>query len=129
MPIYDYECPSCGLIEDQIAKTDEQVIVCECGKEARRIITLSGVHCANDDSAWVRSAAEAFSAEDPNHAVRDFVARPTRRRLRAAMKVKGLRHLEPGEKPTKRENQVDSPAFTEALAKSFYRKHRTIEVR
>jgi putative FmdB family regulatory protein len=40
MPIYDYECRNCGIIENIWAKMDEEIIPCKhCGEPAWRIIS------------------------------------------------------------------------------------------
>ena len=41
MPMYDYECPDCGVIERQFSMDDVQKSVkCECGKKATRVFTV-----------------------------------------------------------------------------------------
>jgi putative FmdB family regulatory protein len=46
MPLYDYECPECGLKEDIWAKISENFIECpSCGKGMKRLISAPGVIC------------------------------------------------------------------------------------
>jgi putative FmdB family regulatory protein len=40
MPIYDYECPTCGIALDVWAKVEEISLSCACGGLMERIITI-----------------------------------------------------------------------------------------
>ena len=44
MPLYDYEC-ECGKITERFGKINETNILCECGKQANRIISRPSVIC------------------------------------------------------------------------------------
>ena len=98
MPIYDYECPKCGVFES-IEPLNKPLLWCPNGCEliAKRIISVSGVHTANDDAAWVRSCLEVVDKESQAPHVAEFRKNPTRTNLRRYMSGEGLRHLEPGE--------------------------------
>lgn len=102
MPIFDYECCMCGNVQEVITRHDDiddrRCPACEIGM-ARRIISASGHHCANEDAAWIKSAAEVAGTETLEG--REFRRNPTRANMRAWMKVKGLRHMDPGERPQK----------------------------
>lgn len=41
MPIYDYKCSDCGLIENVWAKIDEQELPCKCGLTMTRVISAT----------------------------------------------------------------------------------------
>jgi putative FmdB family regulatory protein len=45
MPIYDYECPKCGPKTDVWAKIDEQLILCDCGAMASRVLSATRGNC------------------------------------------------------------------------------------
>ena len=102
MPLYDHQCADCGHIFESLAKMDDTgPLECpECGGKARRIISVSGTNCANEDAEWIRSVTEVVpKGEDATPIDREFVRNPTRTNYRRWMKARGLRHLEPGEKP------------------------------
>jgi putative FmdB family regulatory protein len=45
MPIYDFECPKCDLIEDVWAKIDETAMKCpRCGRNMSRLISPCAIH-------------------------------------------------------------------------------------
>lgn len=103
MPLYDYECQSCGHIRESIQPVAVGVIACEkCGCHANRIISCSGVNCANEDAGWIRSVTDILpKGEDATAADRRFAANPTRSNYKAWMESRGLRPLEPGERTIK----------------------------
>lgn len=42
MPIYEYECPNCNMIFDQISKIGEDTAICiNCNKPAKKIMSSS----------------------------------------------------------------------------------------
>ena len=97
MPIYDYECASCGHFDrDVLARMEEQFLKCsKCQGVTERIISLSGVHCANEDADWIRSVTEVVDKEDKScRASQEFLKSPTRTNYKRWMDAKGLRHLE-----------------------------------
>lgn len=127
MPLYDYECPACGNITERIAATDDECLPCpECGNIARRIITMSGVHCANEDAAWIRSAAEMADPHGGPHC-RELIKNPTRANLKKWMRKEGLRHKEPGERPTTRPPQAEPPSVDKLMG--ALQESRRLEVR
>lgn len=106
MPIHDYECQSCGKITEAIRHWRVEEIVCECGGVAKKIISCSGVNCANDDAAWIRSVTDVVpKGEDATSMDREFVKNPTRKNYKRWMESRNLRHLEPGERPVKQDNR------------------------
>lgn len=51
MPIYEYECPSCGKFEAMQKITADPLTVCEtCGKPVRKLMSLSSF--ALKGSGW-----------------------------------------------------------------------------
>lgn len=96
MPIYDYECKECGhLAVDVIAGIDDQLLDCpECTRKMERIISMSGVHTANEDAEWIRSVTEIVEKEPHCVASQEFLRSPTRTNLKRWMDAKGLRHIE-----------------------------------
>jgi putative FmdB family regulatory protein len=120
MPIYDYECCMCGNIKEVITSPDDiddrRCPSCEIGM-ARRIISASGRNCANQDAGWIRSAAEVAGTETVEG--KEFKRNPTRDNMHAWMKAKGLRHMDPGEKPRKPE-----PVNEQRMAEALFERHR-----
>jgi len=46
MPIYDFECPNCGICPDIWAKIAEVELKCpKCGKIMKRLISPSNIQC------------------------------------------------------------------------------------
>ena len=39
MPLYDYECTKCGLIEEFFASVDRRFKTCECGAMMKRVLS------------------------------------------------------------------------------------------
>lgn len=126
MPIYDYECQSCGHIAEQIRPADdEQLLECpNCWQTAaRRIISCgNSAYLGNQDAPWLKTVTDVVGAETAEG--RAFIANPTRDNLRAWMQAKGTRHLEPGEKGGKSSRQRDEGRITRELFKRHRRRHR-----
>ena len=62
MPIYDYECKNCGIIENIWAKISEEIVPCpHCGEPAWRIISASNIQC-DIEPRWEENIAH------PKHA-------------------------------------------------------------
>lgn len=114
MPLYDFECPNCGRVVEMIVpmdSCDDEFPCPTCLNVLKKIITLSGVHCANEDGDWIRSVTEVVDKEDKRPAHQDFLRSPTRTNYKRWMKEAGIRPMEPGEKPTRKE--VDLNRLTE----------------
>ena len=107
MPLYDYQCVECSNRFEVIEPWDwDMPRVClKCGEVSQRIISSSGCFTGNNDAAWVRSVTDvvAKGADADAHDRRFLKSGKTKADLKAWMKAKGLRHLEPGEshKPSK----------------------------
>jgi putative FmdB family regulatory protein len=97
MPLYDYECPRCGKIEEHYALPDEKEMACSCGVMARRIFSPGNKH-PNEDAGWIASVLEVVDKEGGPHC-QAFLKDPTRTNYRNWMKAEGLRPFEDGEKP------------------------------
>jgi putative FmdB family regulatory protein len=128
MPLYDFECQECGSIHEAIEPMDVKHRPCpvpDCRGRAKKIISASGVFCANDDAAWIRSVREVVNKDGGAHC-QAFLKDPTRANWKAWMKGEGLRPFEPGER------QRPEPIDEGLLAKKVLERHRkrcTIEVR
>lgn len=100
MICYDYECQQCGYIWESMAAVDEEVIPCvnpRCGGTAKRLIGVSCVHTANQDSAWIRSVREVVEKDSGKRHCEEFLKNPTRKNYQTWMKKENLRHRELGE--------------------------------
>lgn len=139
MPIYDYECQNCDYLElDVFAKIDEQELICpQCQGPSSRIISLSGVHTANEDAAWIRTVREVVEKDGSCRVSNEFLKRPTRSNLKAWMKEKGLRHTEnhhggPPMAIDRRSLEAEQRASEKQVHKAVWDKHRernTLNVR
>ena len=51
MPIYEYECPQCGVFEVtlRMCQANDQQVCPECGNEAKKIISASGFVLKGDN--------------------------------------------------------------------------------
>ena len=68
MPVYDFECQSCGHIQERVvpvSKCNRLIKCCKCEGKAKHIITMSGVHLGNDDTqGWIKSVLEAVVVKE-----------------------------------------------------------------
>jgi len=122
MILYDFECPVCHAVFEEMAQMGDQEAVCPaCSATAERLVSLRGAH--RPDAPWVADCTIAFAPEDERPAVRRYLSTPTDRvALRAAMRAAGIRHLDAGE-PTRRENRtLDSRKIRELVERHKYRR-------
>lgn len=100
MIIADFECPKCGHIHEDIIDSSAWEGICtKCGEKTKRIMTLGGVNCANEDALHIRQSAEALLDMDVARQSKDPIERalansPTRSNLKAYLKHKNLRYVE-----------------------------------
>ena len=48
MPIYEFRCECCSTLTEKICRSDVQTIDCpQCGKEARRIVSVFSAGASN----------------------------------------------------------------------------------
>ena len=52
MPLYDFECKSCGKWEEHFVNSDTLETDCECGGAAEKRHTFGGVK--RNDAPWIR---------------------------------------------------------------------------
>jgi putative FmdB family regulatory protein len=95
MPVYDFECQSCGNIDERIEPVDRTTVKCSvCGKRSKRIISAGGVFTANEDAPWIRSVLDVVDKDSKAPHVVAFRNNPTRQNYKAWMKGEGIRPLE-----------------------------------
>lgn len=125
MPLYEYICDECGGRQERFCSMSErhEYLKCvACRGTARRTISVSGVHCANDDAPWVRTVVDVVDKKSQNPATREFIKNPTRSNLDRHLKANGLRHADKGEKFGKVGPAFDVDRHTEKLVK--YRREK-----
>lgn len=128
MPLYNYECPDCGVIIEKVFKLKRcpRHIKCSvCKGKARKIICIPGADNTKESPDWVKSIIEVVDKEGGAHCQR-FIKNPTRKNLETWMKVEGVRHFEPGEKFSK-PKAPDLSGMADAIMKKRKKDH-TIEV-
>lgn len=68
-PLYSYECPFCGAIQDKLYHIEDfpKTISCPCGKMAKKIIILGHGGIQGDEPVWLESAIKTLqpSCERP----------------------------------------------------------------
>jgi len=123
------ECSKCEHSFEVIAGIEERTTACpKCKGTAKRIISMSGIHTANEDSGWIKSVLEVVDKDSTEPHVVEFRKNPTRENYKRWMKKSGLRHLEPGEE----RNIHPEPPDMSRVHKEVWEKHRkrnTLEVR
>jgi putative FmdB family regulatory protein len=120
MPIYDFECQdgSCGIIFEAIAGVDEMVECPKCGFSCKRLISVPGVNCFNQDAAWIKSVTEVVDKDSPKPETREFLKNPTRDNYHAWMRAEGIRPFEQGER-----TRPEKPNM-ETVYRDVWRKYR-----
>lgn len=50
MPIYEYQCPECSILfEELVSSVDKDIVPCvQCGKDARRVISKTTFQLKGD---------------------------------------------------------------------------------
>lgn len=95
MPIYDYECGSCGSITERYAKIGDDIMPCEqCASDAYRIISVSSHYCSNEDAPWIKSVLEVVDKDPTKPHCVEFRKNPTRSNWKNWMKGEGIRPAE-----------------------------------
>ncbi|MHC4310894.1 MAG: FmdB family zinc ribbon protein [Planctomycetota bacterium] len=133
MPIYDFECGSCGAIHERYARIEEEVMPCEeCASDAYRIISVSGHYCANEDAPWLKSVLEVVD-KDPNKAhCQDFLKSPTRSNWKRWMAGEGLKPAGDTHHGGPIQHQKPLPPDMGKVEKEVWKEHRKrnrIEIR
>ena len=133
IPLYDHMC-SKGHVHEAIMPVDKTKRKCTlCGRQAKRIMSLRGVHCANQDAEWIRDVVRdkrgigVVSGTSRKPHVVEFRKNPTRENYQKWMKGEGIRPFEDGEKPVYK-HEVDTERLFQKGYEE-YRKMKAIEVR
>ena len=130
--LYTFICTKCKN-EDDVVRTvdnrDKKAVCTACGGKSSRVFVVPRVCCNNEDAEWIRTCHVGFSKKDSDPRVREYLKHPTRTNLKAAMKAKGLRNLDPAEKfePDKYVPHKD-PSFMREMQERRMERER-IEVR
>lgn len=117
MPVYDWECLKCGTVFEAIRQVDETADCPNCGGETKRLISVPGVNCHNEDADWIRSVTEVVDKEG-GRAAQEFLKNPTRTNYHNWMREEGIRPFEKGEsiKP--------APVDTSRIEREVIERHR-----
>lgn len=95
--LFDYECPSCQVIEERMVMAHDEAVTCEkCGSQMTKVFVSAGSRLP-DDAAWIRSVLEVVNKDSVKPHTREFIMNPTRENYRKWMKAEGIRPLESGE--------------------------------
>lgn len=128
MPLYDYQCDKCNHVREVITRIDD-IYAEPCPKCAtismHRIISCSGVNCANQDADWLKSAAEITEkGQDAHPADVEFRKNPTRANYHAWMKARGIRPLDHGERFGRPDKPIDDATMTRKLWERYQARHK-----
>ncbi len=130
MPLYDFTCIN-NHTHESIEATNTVAKTCpQCGKMAKRVLSIHGPNLSNQDADWLKSVHHVIDKrpEKCGPATREFLKNPTRANHKAWMKERGITFLEPGEendRPHVSESDVPS---TKALWERHQKRNR-LEVR
>ena len=127
MIIVDFECTKCGNISEELCDRGKKKSTCpECGKTAKRIISLGRVYTANEDAPWIKTVLEVVDRENKAPHVQAFVKNPTRSNYKAWMKGEGIRPADStvGGGPPVYQKPQRSEYQREKLVRELYEKHR-----
>ena len=128
----DFECRSGHVTEHLIHVKQKKVDCSVCGKSAKRIISVNGQSCANQDAPWIKSVLDVVDKSNPARHVQEFVRQPTRANYKAWMRGEGIRpldHTEHGAPPVARKPE---PPDMSGVVHELLERHRDrsrVEVR
>lgn len=127
MPIllFDYECPSCQVIEEHMVAVHDEAVICEkCGAVMTKVFVSAGSRLP-DDAAWIKTVLEVVAKDSTKPHTREFLKNPTRENMRRWMKAEGIRHLEPGEaEHNKRRKAENDAAASQRRVDFMMRRHQ-----
>ena len=121
--LYDFECRTCGKVEERLTDHCQYIAVCECGGTQDRIISASGVYTGNLDAPWLRSVLDVVDKDSRAPHVLEFRKNPNRETYKAWMKGEGLRPADSnvrGAPPTLERTSID----TSSIRREAWEKHR-----
>ncbi len=129
MPIYDFQCDSCGKVEEHVTSFQTQEIPCSsCEGTLKRQFSFGPGFVWNEDAAWIRTIIEVADKDSKKPHVVEFLKNPTRSNLKAFMKGENIRHMEPGEEVSRRRDDMNYQKMTEKLLRE-HKKRTALEVR
>ena len=83
----------------------------------------------DDDAKWIREVLEVVDKRGRELETKEFLHNPTRTNMKAWMKARGLRHMEPGEeKPKPVDDSYDRARRLKFMAEQ-HAKRNALEVR
>ncbi len=128
MILADFECP-CGAIHEALIDWSEKERTCpKCGQTSRKIVSVSGVNTANQDSPWIRTVLEVVDKDSPAPHCREFLKDPTRRNYHRRMRGQRLRPMEPGEEKAFRRNEQTEHARRVEFCKRRHYDRKRLEI-
>ncbi len=97
--LYTFRCECLHKFDElfTVAERPDALPCPKCGKQAKRIISISTVDTESECPDWIRSITDVVDPSD-GRVHREFCANPTRENYRKFMSETGLRHVEPGER-------------------------------
>lgn len=124
MPVYEFECGTCGNKQEIICWFEERPssIKCDCGGKCRHIFAAGNVYTGNEDSAWLKSVPDVIAKDTANPVAREFIKNPTRSNYKAWMKSEGIRPLENNE--PRRPEPVDLSPIRKEVWRNHQKRHR-----
>lgn len=127
MVLFDFQCQSCGRIEERMIDRDTETVICTCGGTMTKYFGRSAGARLNDDAGWIKTVVEVVDKDSQAPHVAEFRRNPTRENMRKWMQGEGIRHLEDNEKPNRRPG-LDVKRHAEKIMQMRMERNR-IEVR
>jgi len=123
MPIYDHKCEEGHFTEDVKDYDDRETKCRKCGKPAKRVISMTGVNCINEDAPWIRDVLDVVDKDSKLPHVQEFLKNPTRSAWKKWMKVEGIRVIEDGEKTRHEISEREERQIEQRMSKQLMERH------
>lgn len=124
MILHDHWCKFCGTSFEELVNWDQREIPCpSCGKTAERYFKSGCANTMPIDAGWLKSLVEVIDKDSNKPHCIEFLKNQTRDNYHNWMKGEGIRHLEPGEKPSKPE-PFNMDRHTEKVAELRQQRNR-----
>jgi hypothetical protein len=128
MILHDHWCKYCGTSFEAMVEWDERETTCPgCNGRAERYYKSGCANTMPVDAAWLKTLVDVVDKDPTKPHCVEFLKSQTRDNYERWKKCENLRHLEPGERPSRPE-PFDVDRHAEKVAELRQQRNR-IEVR